>query len=86
MACGTAVVAPNAGGPAEVLTHNVTGLLVEPDDVEALAEALRQLAEDPARRKRLTEAALGEVAQYRPERLAARYDDLYAEVLGRTTP
>jgi glycosyltransferase involved in cell wall biosynthesis len=86
MACGTAVVAPNAGGPAEVLTHDVTGLLVEPDDVEALAEALRQLAEDPVRRKRLTEAALGEVAQYRPERLAARYDDLYAEVLGRATP
>lgn len=84
MACGSAVIAPNAGGPAEVLTNDVNGVLVEPDDVEALAEALRQLADDPGRRARLASAAQHEVAQYRPERLAVRYDDLYAEVLGRT--
>jgi glycosyltransferase involved in cell wall biosynthesis len=83
MACGSAVIAPNAGGPAEVLTNDVNGVLVEPDDVEALADALRQLAEDPGRRARLASAAQLEVAQYRPERLAARYDDLYAEILGR---
>jgi glycosyltransferase involved in cell wall biosynthesis len=85
MACGSAVIAPNAGGPAEVLTHDVNGVLVEPDDVEALAEALRQLADDPGRRARLASAAQVEVAQYRPERLAVRYDDLYAEILGRKT-
>ena len=86
MACGSAVIAPNAGGPAEVLTNDVNGVLVEPDDVEALAEALRQLADDPTRRARLASAAQHEVAKYRPERLAPRYDELYAAVLGRPRP
>ena len=43
MAAGLAVVASDAGGPAEVITHEVDGLLYPPGDVAALAVLLRRL-------------------------------------------
>ena len=47
MAAGTPVVAANHGGVTEVVNHGETGLLVEPCDSAALAEALDQLLSDP---------------------------------------
>ena len=43
---GTAVVASNIGGPAEVVQHGETGLLVPPLDIEALAGALKQVLQN----------------------------------------
>ncbi len=83
MACGTAVIAPNAGGPAEVLKDGVTGILVTPDDAGALAEAMRMLGDNEALRSSLVAAAKNEVESYRPERLASRYAELYGAVLRR---
>lgn len=40
MAIGTPVVTTTAGAAAELITHNVNGLLVPPDDPDALADAL----------------------------------------------
>lgn len=78
MACGVTVVAPNAGGPAEMVVDGETGVLVPSDDVEALAEALEALAADPARRARLARAAREVVEPYRPAQLAPRYHECYA--------
>jgi len=50
LACGTAVVATNVGAVPEVVTPG-TGLLVPPADPQALAEAVQELLEDPARRE-----------------------------------
>jgi glycogen(starch) synthase len=57
MARGLPVVASHVGGPAEILTHEVDGLLVEPGNEQALAEAIRQLLENPDRREQLGKAA-----------------------------
>jgi len=43
MAAGKPVVASNAGGSLEILTHGDTGLLVPPNSPDALAEAIMQL-------------------------------------------
>ena len=54
MSCGVPVVATTGGALPEVVGRSgETGLLVEPNDPEALAGAIRELLDDPARRARL---------------------------------
>jgi glycosyltransferase involved in cell wall biosynthesis len=57
MACGRPVIAARAGGAAELITHDHDAVAVTPGDPAALAEAIRQLARDPAGRQRLGDAA-----------------------------
>jgi glycosyltransferase involved in cell wall biosynthesis len=79
-----AVVATRPGGAAALVTDRQDGLLVPCDDEPALAEALAELRDDPALRRRLATAARATASAYRPEVVApdlARWlDDL---VLGR---
>lgn len=56
-ACGVPAVATAVGGVAELVDDGVTGLLVPPGDVGALATALRQLAVDPEQRRAMARAA-----------------------------
>jgi starch synthase len=51
-----AVVATRAGAIAELIEPDATGILVEPDDIGALAGAMAQLIADPARRGALAAA------------------------------
>lgn len=46
MACGVSVVTTNVFGPSEIITNELDGLIVNPDDVSALAEAIRTLLDD----------------------------------------
>lgn len=47
MALGLPVVAADHGGLSEIVEHEVTGLLVPPNDSEELAKALRRLIDAP---------------------------------------
>ena len=57
------LVASRVQGLAEVVTDEVTGLLVPADDAEALAEALVRLATDPDLATRLAEQGEREAAE-----------------------
>jgi glycosyltransferase involved in cell wall biosynthesis len=57
MALGIPVIASSLGGIAEQVTHDETGLLVEPDDPASLAAALDRLLIEPGTRNRLAAAA-----------------------------
>ncbi|WP_406836420.1 glycosyltransferase family 4 protein [Streptomyces sp. AHU1] len=50
MAAGVPVIAPAAGGPLDLVAHGRTGLLVPPRDADAVRDAVRALAADPALR------------------------------------
>jgi glycosyltransferase involved in cell wall biosynthesis len=52
-ASGLPVVASQFGGIPEVVDHGQTGLLVKPEDVEGLAEAMRFLVEDRDQRRQM---------------------------------
>jgi glycosyltransferase involved in cell wall biosynthesis len=57
MARGVAVVAVDAGGPAEIVEHGRTGLLARSSEPSALADALEPLLISPALRRTLGEAS-----------------------------
>jgi glycosyltransferase involved in cell wall biosynthesis len=82
MAAGLAVIAPDEGGPAEVIDDGRTGRLFASRDQQSLAAAMRALREDPGARERLGAAARRAVEDYRPETIAARIEHVYERVLG----
>ena len=46
MACGVPVVTTNVFGPSEILTQDFDGVMIPPDDVEALVQSITLLLED----------------------------------------
>lgn len=54
-ACGKPVIAGRSGGTTDAVLHEQTGLLVEPDDSEAVAGALIRVLSDPELARRLGE-------------------------------
>lgn len=86
MVAGLPVVAADAGGPAEILTDGVDGMLYEPGNVTALATALVHLAGDPELRLRLGTAARERALDFSPDRIAAEIMDVYRRVLGHDWP
>ncbi|MCC6485825.1 MAG: glycosyltransferase family 4 protein [Armatimonadetes bacterium] len=85
MACGTAVVATRSGGPQEIITDGVDGLLVAPGASDEIAAAcLRLLASDELR-KRLARASVETVRSRFYKQEARRICQLYDELI-RTDP
>lgn len=67
-------------GPAEIVEHGTTGLLVEPGDAEALAEALLELLDDRARRLAMGHAAAERARSlFDLPRVLPRWESLLAE-------
>ncbi len=56
-ACGLPAIGSRVGGIPETIEHDVTGLLVEPGDATALAEAVGTLLDHPERRAAMSRAA-----------------------------
>jgi glycosyltransferase involved in cell wall biosynthesis len=82
MACGRPVVASAVGGIPEIVRHGEDGVLVPPDDPDALADALARLLEDEAGRASLGRAAEASVrSRFRRELMAESYSHVYEELL-----
>ncbi|ROP74842.1 glycosyltransferase [Curtobacterium sp. PhB115] len=82
MAAGRALVAADAGGPADLLDHDRSGLLVDPEDTDALAAAIVRMADAPTR-DRLATAARTAAEPFRQDRIVARLEDEYLRPLRR---
>lgn len=83
MACSRAIVATRAGGIPEVVEDGVTGILVNPRDHAAMAQAIVRLLEDDMRRKQMGEAGFARVNErFTVERMVAATADVYARVAG----
>src|SRR5207244_1177575 len=79
-----ATVASNVGGNGEIVKDGETGLLVPPQDAEALAAALLRLLRHPDLASRLARNGHEYVRQnFSFERLIADADNLYTEILER---
>jgi len=82
MACGLPVVATTAGAVPEVVEDGVTGVLVPPDDPEALASAIASLLSDRPRLQAMGRAGAQRVRQrFTWDKVAQRVMDGYHSVL-----
>ena len=82
---GLPAVASRAGGIPEFAVDGETALLVRPGDVGDLAEALRTLVDDPARRAAMGEAARVRAGGFTIDALRARLPRIYGPAFGRSS-
>ena len=79
MACGVPVVVPRRGTYTEIIERTGGGVLVPPDDLDALVDALGELGRDSSRRHELgAQGAAGVRAHYTASDMAQRALDVYA--------
>lgn len=77
MATGIPVVATSVGGIPEAITHEHTGLLVEPERSDQLAAALHALSDDPGRRAKLATAGAARSADFDLAEAVRTIDSMY---------
>ena len=84
MVAGLPVIATDVGGNAEAVQTGITGLIVPPEDVEALSQAMRSLLADPRRAREMGEAGRARVAEcFTTEAMMRQVVAAYQHVLGR---
>jgi glycosyltransferase involved in cell wall biosynthesis len=71
-ASGLAIVANDVPGCREIVEHGVNGLLVEPKNARALADAIKELARNPKERTKLGEAGRAKALAEFDERIVIR--------------
>ena len=85
-AAGTPVVASNIAGYRDVVRDGVDGVLVPPADPQALAEALRDLYEEPARRAEMARNVATDVQRFAWPRVAAEVMGAYEDAIATPQP
>jgi len=86
MTCGLACVASDISGCADVIMHGRNGLLVPPDSMSELTEAIRAVVDDRLLRERLGREARRSICKmYSLDRVANDYCELYASMLAPST-
>ena len=83
MAAGLPVVASAVGGVPELVVSGETGLLVPPDDIDALADALRALLSDALLRRAMGDAGRVRAQLFDVPGFRAAHVRLYHEALSR---
>ena len=82
-ASSIALVATDRPGCREIVVHNITGVLVPPGDVAALADALHSLIVDPARRTALGQAARRKAQlEFEESQVIQATIEVYREAIG----
>tara|TARA_R110002126_G_scaffold6119_8_gene32226 strand:+ start:1754 stop:2920 length:1167 start_codon:yes stop_codon:yes gene_type:complete len=82
MSCGTPVVATRVGGVCEVVEDGKSGLLVDVNDRQGYAQALRTLLTDPDRAQQLGKNARARAeAEFAREKVVPRYEALYRRLV-----
>lgn len=86
MANGLCVVSTNVGGIPYILEHERQGLLVPPDDPEAMANSIKRILTEPGLAERLSISAHARAKQFDWSYILPQWQDLLLGVLQSVTP
>ena len=82
LAMGTPVIASRVGGIPYIVDDGKTGILVEPGDVNALAEKMQLLLEDGELRQQMGQRGKQEAMQrFHPDVVAQKTMEVYEKVV-----
>jgi glycosyltransferase involved in cell wall biosynthesis len=85
LASGVPVVATRSGGPEEIISDGVNGLLVPTGDAAAIANAVNRLLEDQNLRSSLIQQGLFRARQdFSEQQMIGAYDELFRELISAT--
>jgi glycosyltransferase involved in cell wall biosynthesis len=86
MAIGIPVIATDCpSGPSEIIRHGVDGILVLPNDSEALSAAMHALINDPASRWQLGARAREVTERFALEKVSGMWNGLLQAVSRRAS-
>jgi len=84
MAAGLPVAASRVGGVPDLVDHDVTGLLFDPQNLENICECIEFLISNPEFRSTAGQAGKRKaLEEFHPSRIAQRHIEIYQEVLGK---
>jgi glycosyltransferase involved in cell wall biosynthesis len=81
MACGRPVIGTDSGGTPEIVPNGETGLLLDTNDPNDIAAAMRTLLDNPAERERMGRAGWKYAQRFSWSAVADRYLEVFAESL-----
>ena len=85
MAAGKPVVAAASGGIVDMVVDGVTGLLVPPGDVPALARGIDSVLSDPRRGRAFGAAGRDRAREFTVSAVVERIERMYAGAIAQTT-
>ncbi len=85
-AAGTPVIASDIAGYRDVVRNGIDGVLVPRGDAPGLAEALRDLYEEPERRLSMARAAARDVERFAWPHVAAQILEAYEDAIATPAP
>ena len=78
---GVPVVCFNNSALPELVIDGYNGFMVETDDIDAMAERIKRLKNDPDLRQKLSAGALESAGRFNESRLVEKYIDLYQSLV-----
>lgn len=84
MACSVPIIASNIGGIPDVVKDGENGLLIQPKDPKALAEAIIHLIENEERREKMGKNGFDKVKKYSWDKIAECTERIYSEMLNKS--
>ena len=82
MAAGLPVIVTRSGGPEEIVSHQHTGLMIEPGDPRAIAEAIETFGTDLPLKEKLAENGRDHASMtFGIDTMLRSYEAIYADLL-----
>lgn len=82
MACGIPVISTDCPfGPAEIISNGINGILVPPNDVEKLSEAIIYLLNNPEVRKRISIGGIKRAKNFQAKSIVNQYKKIINQIV-----